>query len=81
MLSEHRDEATATAFFVKTINANGFLHKIVMNNNGANDVGIENINILLMLGGSVCFIEFCPIQYLHNQIEQDHRFIKKSTNP
>lgn len=35
MLSEHRDEAAMTSFFVNAINANGFTHKIVMDKSGA----------------------------------------------
>ena len=46
---------------------------------GANYAGIENINMLLMLAGLICFIEICQIKYLNNLIEQDHRFIKKIT--
>jgi len=36
---------------------------------------------LLMLAGLISFIEICQVKYLNNVIEQDHRFIKKITNP
>ena len=51
MVSEHRDEAAATAFFFfkQAIDANGFPGKVVMDKSGANYAGIENINMLLML--------------------------------
>ena len=82
MVSEHRDEAAATAFFFKqAIDANGFPSKVVMDKSGANYAGIENINMLLMLAGLICFIEICQVKYLNNLIEQDHRFIKKITKP
>ena len=81
MVSEHRDEAAATTFFKQVIGTNGFPHKVVMDKSGANYTGIENINMLLMLAGLICFIEICQIKYLNNVIEQDHRFIKKITNP
>ena len=81
MVSEHRDEAAATAFFKQTIDANGFPSKVVMDKSGANYAGIENINMLLMLAGLICFIEICQVKYLNNLIEQDHRFIKKITKP
>ena len=59
MVSERRDEAAATAYFKKAIDANGFPGRVVMNKSGANYVGIENINMLLMLAGLICFIEIC----------------------
>ncbi len=49
-----------------------------MNKSGANGADIENINILLMLAGLLWFMEICQVKYLHNLIEQDHRFIKKN---
>jgi len=81
MLSEHRDEAAATAFFKQAIDANGFPGKVVMDKSGANYAGLENINMLLMLAGLISFIEICQVKYLNNVIEQDHRFVKKITNP
>ena len=48
MLSEHRDEAVATAFFNQTIDANGLPNKVVMDKSVANYAGLENINMLLM---------------------------------
>ena len=81
MLSEHRDEAAATAFFKQAIDANGFPNKVVMDKSGANYAGLENINMLLMLAGLISFVEILQVKYLNNLIEQDHRFIKKITNP
>jgi putative transposase len=81
MLSEHRDEAAATAFFKKAINANGFPDKVVMDKSDANQAGLENMNCLLMLAGLIGFIEILQVKYLNNIVEQDHRFIKKITNP
>jgi putative transposase len=66
MLSEHRDEAAATAFFKQAIDANGFPNKVVMDKSGANYAGIENINMLLMLAGLICFVEICQVKYLNN---------------
>lgn len=43
--------------------------------------GLENMNCLLMLAGLIGFIEICQVKYLNNLIEQDHRFIKKITQP
>jgi putative transposase len=81
MLSEHRDERAATAFFKQAIDGNGFPHKVVMDKSGANLAGLENINFLLMLAGLICFIDILQVKYLNNIVEQDHRFIKKITKP
>ncbi len=80
MLSEHRDEEAATAFFKQAINANRFPNKIVIDKSGANYAGLENINMLLMLAGLISFVEILQVKYLNNLIEEDHHFIKKITN-
>ena len=66
MLSEHRDEAAATAFFKQGIDANGFPNKVVMDKSGANYAGLENINILLILAGFLSFVEICQVKYFNN---------------
>jgi putative transposase len=81
MLSEKRNEAAATSFFKQAIDNNGFPKKVVMDKSGANYVGLENINFLLMLAGIISFVEILQIKYLNNLVEQDHRFIKKITKP
>jgi putative transposase len=81
MLSEKRDEAAATAFFKQAIDNNGFPKKVVMDKSGANYVGLENINFLLLFAGIINFVEIIQIKYLNNLIEQDHRFIKKIAKP
>jgi len=75
MLSEHRDEAAATAFFTRAIGNNGFL----IDKSGANLAGLQNMNCLLILNGWHWLIEILQVKYLNNIIEQDHRFIKKLT--
>jgi hypothetical protein len=37
-----------------------------MDKSGANYVGIEDINMLLMLAGLISFIEICQLKYLNN---------------
>jgi putative transposase len=81
MLSEHRDEEAATAFFKQAIDANGLPVKVVMDKSGANYIGLENMNCLLMLAGLLCLIEIFQVKYLNNRVKQDHRFIKKITQP
>ena len=81
MLSEHRDEAAATAFFKQAIDHNEWPSKVVIDKSGANNAGLENINILVFLAGLLCFIDRLKVKYLNNIVEQDHRFIKKITKP
>ncbi|SCZ86429.1 transposase (fragment) [Nitrosomonas mobilis] len=56
-------------------------NKVAMDKSGANYAGLESINMLLLMAGLLSFIEICQVKYLNNIIEQDHRFIKKITNP
>jgi putative transposase len=69
MLSEHRDEAAASAFFARTIENNGWPEKVVIDKSGTNLAGLQNMNWMLLLQGWFWLIE------------QDHRFIKKLTRP
>lgn len=81
MLSERRDEAAATAFFVKAIGNNGWPGKVVIDKSGSNTAGLFNMNCLLVLNGWCRLIDVLQVKYLNNIIEQDHRFIKKITRP
>jgi putative transposase len=47
----------ATVFFNQAIVANGFPRKVVMDKSGANYLGLETINLLLMLAGLIIFVE------------------------
>ena len=69
MLSEHRDEAAASAFFARTIKNNGWPEKVVIDKSGTNLAGLQNMNWMLLLQGWFWLIE------------QVHRFIKKLTRP
>ena len=80
-LSEQRDEAAATAFFKQAIDHHGLSEKVVIDKSGANNAGLENINLLFFLAGFLCVIDILQVKYLNNIIEQDHRFIKKITRP
>jgi len=51
MLSEHRNEAAATAFFARAIRNNGFPDRVVIDKSGANFAGLQNMNYLLLLNG------------------------------
>ena len=85
MLSPKRDEAAAKAFFTKSIGSNGVPEKVTIDKSGANLAGLNAINfqieILTLLGFSLMQIQIRQIKYLNNIIEQDHRGIKRITNP
>jgi putative transposase len=81
MLSEHRDGAAASAFFTRTIENNGWPEKAVIDKSGANLVGLQNVNWLLLLQGWFWLIEILQVKYLKNMIEQDHRLINQEADP
>ena len=62
MLSKQRDEAAATAFFQQAIEDNGLPGKVVIDKSGANNAGLENINILLFITGLFCFIDIRQVK-------------------
>ena len=80
-LSEKRDEAAATAFFKQAIDNNGVPDKVVIDKSGANNAGLENINLLFFFAGLYYLIDIIQVKYLNNIVEQDHRLIKKITKP
>jgi putative transposase len=81
-LSEHRDEAAATAFFKQAIDNNGLPPTRSSWTKVGQTMRVESINLLMLLASWVgFFIEICQVKYLNNIIEQDHRFIKKITKP
>ena len=85
MLSEKRDEPAVREFFEKAIGSNGLPDKVTMDKSGANKAGIDTISLHLarpfMLGGLFVRLTVRQIKYLSNIVEQDHRFIKKITQP
>jgi putative transposase len=85
MLSKHRDEASAKAFFTKAIGSSGLPEKITLDKSGANKAGIDAINlqliVLALLGCTLIQIQIRQIKYLNNIVEQDHRGIKRIVRP
>ena len=85
MLSKNRDKPAAKAFFVKAIGSSGMPDKVTINKSGANKAGVDAINlqliILSLLGFALIQIDVRQIKYLNNIVEQDHRGIKRITNP
>lgn len=85
MLSKKHDEAAAKAFFIKAIGSSGLPEKITIDKSDSNNAGLNEINLQLiifsLLGCTLMQINIRQIKYLNNIIEQDHRGIKKITNP
>ena len=83
MLSEHRDEESAFKFLRKAICNHGLPEKITIDKSGANEAALILLNCWLYLVGlwPHVWVEDRQIKYLNNIIEQDHRHIKRRTNP
>jgi putative transposase len=85
MLSIKRDEPAAKAFFEKAIGSSGLPEKVTIDKSGANNAGLNAINLQLIIfylfGCAFMPIIIRQIKYLNNIIEQDHRSIKRITNP
>ena len=83
MVSEKRDEAAATKFFKKAIRSHGLPEKVTVDKSGSNEAALLHLNSMLFLLGLWYghWIEIRQIKFLNNRIEQDHRNIKRRTNP
>jgi putative transposase len=81
MLSDRRDLAAARRFFRRAIAANGVPDRVVIDKSGANLAGLQAVNVILKFTGDGQVITIRQVKYLNNILEQDHRFIKRITNP
>lgn len=81
MLSQRRDKAAARRFFKLAIKANGVPNRIVIDKSGANQAGIEAVNVVRKFTGNGQLINIVQSKYLNNMVEQDHRAIKRLTRP
>jgi len=85
LLSKKRYEPAARAFFEKAMGSSGLREKVTIDKIGAKKAGIDTINLrlalLFIIGLLFLQINVRQIKYLSNIVEQDHRFIKKITEP
>lgn len=81
MLFERRDLAAARRFFKRAIATNGVPDRIVIDKSGANLAGLQAVNVILKFTGEGRMIAIRQVKYLNNILEQDHRFIKRITDP
>ena len=76
LLTAKRDMAAAKRFFDKAMHTNGDLEKVAMDESGANKAAIDSID-----AGREVPIVVRQVKYLNKIIEQDHRAIKRVTEP
>jgi transposase-like protein len=76
LLTAKRDKAAATRFFNKSIGNNGIPEKVTMDKSGANKAAMDSYN-----KDRKKPIIIRQIKYLNNIVEQDHRGVKRITNP
>ena len=73
-----RDKKAAKKFFRKAIGYSGKPEKVTIDKSGSNNSALQSINNELNKSSQILIRQ---IKYLNNIVEQDHRFIKKITNP
>jgi len=78
LLRKHRDKMAAKAFFRKAFKNNERPEKVNIDKSGSNISALNSANNNLPEKQQ---IEIRQNKYLNNIMEQDHRFIKKRTNP
>ena len=74
LLTKKRDTKAAKRFLIKAIGSNGRPEKITIDKSSANKAAIEEYN-----RENGTSIEIRQIKYLNNNVEQDHRGIKRVT--
>jgi putative transposase len=76
LLTAHRNKQAALRFFRKAIRQQGLPDKVTIDKSGANTAAIKTLQ-----EESDHKIEIHQSRYLNNQIEQDHRDIKRIVRP
>ena len=76
LVTVKRDKAAAQRYLERAINLHGLPEKIAIIKCGANTAAIHSVNACACLD-----IELRQSKYLNNIVEQDHRAVKRITNP
>ena len=76
LLTATRDQKAASRFLRKAINENGKPSLVNIDQSGANNAGLKQVN-----RDNKTRIKIRQCKYLNNIIEQDHRRIKRLTRP
>jgi transposase-like protein len=76
LLTVHRDKNAALRFLKKAVRQHGLLEKITIDKSGANMAALEALK-----EETGAEIEIRQSKYLNNQVEQDHRAVKRIVRP
>jgi putative transposase len=76
LLTAKRDKAAARRFLDRAINLHGVPEEITIDKSGANTAAIRRVN-----QDACLVIALRQSKYLNNIVEQDHRAVKRITNP
>ena len=76
LLPAKRDKAAARRFLECAINLHSVPEKLTIDKSGANTAAIESLKVDAFVD-----ILMCQNKYLNNIIEQDHRAVKRVTQP
>jgi len=76
LLRAHRDKTAARRYFEKSMAQNGVPETVTIDKSGANLAALEAINV-----DRDAPIRIRQCKYLNNVVEQDHRAIKRRTQP
>jgi putative transposase len=76
LLTEHRDTDAALRFLTQAIRRHGIPQKITIDGSEANEAAIKRYNE----AHGTCII-IRQVKYLNNLVEQDHRAVKRVTQP
>ena len=80
MVTKQRNRAAAKEFFRKSLLNNRMPHRVNIDKSGANKAALDHFNKPGFITGKRNF-DLLQVKYLNNIIEQDHRHIKRITNP
>jgi len=76
LLPAKRDKAAATRYLERAVNRHGLPEKIAIDQSGANTAALQSVYDDAWLD-----IELRQCKYLNNIVEQDHRAVKRVTDP
>jgi transposase-like protein len=76
LLTAYRDQKAARRFFKKAIRQHGLPAKVTIDQSGANTAALDALQ-----EETGAAIEVRQIKYLNNQVEQDHRAVKRIIRP
>ncbi len=80
MMTKRRDKNAAKRFFRKALKRNRMPHRVNIDKSGANKAALDHFNRPGFITGERNF-EILQVKYLNNIVEQDHRHVKRITNP